>query len=99
MRARRIRKALSHFAPRVTPRYRSDTNNRAENSHQPTRVREKVMRKFKSAGQAQRFLSAFSLILSYFRPRRHLLRAEQYREEMKSKFATWNEVSCVQMAA
>ena len=37
-------------------------NNRAENSHQPTRVREKVMRRFKSAGHAQRFLSPFGII-------------------------------------
>ena len=40
-------------------------NNRAENSHEPTRLREKVMRGFKSAGQAQRFLSAFGIIASY----------------------------------
>jgi putative transposase len=37
-------------------------NNRAENSHQPTRLRERVMRRFKSAGHAQRFLSAFGII-------------------------------------
>ncbi len=73
--------------------------NRAENSHQPTRVREKVMRRFKSAGHAQRFLSAFGIISSHFRPRRHLLTAEQYREELKSRFGTWNEVSCAQIAA
>ncbi len=39
-------------------------NNRAENSHQPTRLRERVMRRFKSAGHAQRFLSAFGIIMS-----------------------------------
>ena len=42
-------------------------NNRAENSHQPTRLRERVMRRFKSAGHAQRFLSAFGIITSHFR--------------------------------
>ena len=42
-------------------------NNRAENSHQPTRLRERVMRRFKSAGHAQRFLSAFGIITSRFR--------------------------------
>jgi putative transposase len=42
-------------------------NNRAENSHQPTRLRERLMRRFKSAGHAQRFLSAFGIITSYFR--------------------------------
>jgi putative transposase len=43
-------------------------NNRAENSHQPTRERERRMRGFKSPGQAQRFLSVFGVIASFFRP-------------------------------
>ena len=47
-------------------------NNRAENSHQPTRLRERVMRRFDSAGHAQRFLSAFGIITSHFRVGRHL---------------------------
>jgi putative transposase len=57
-------------------------NNRAENSHQPTRLRECVMRRFKSSGHAQRFLSAFGIITSYFRPPRHLCTADVYREMM-----------------
>ena len=67
-------------------------NNRAENSHQPTRLREKVMRRFKSAGHAQRFLSVFGIIMSHFRPGRHLYTASGYREVMKSRFVTWEEV-------
>ncbi|HKR52288.1 MAG TPA: IS6 family transposase [Pseudonocardiaceae bacterium] len=67
-------------------------NNRAENSHQPTRQRERAMKKFTSSGGAQRFLSAFSGISPHFRPRRHRLTAVQYRHEMTSRFATWNEV-------
>jgi len=47
-------------------------NNRAENSHQPTRVRERVMKRFASPGQAQRFLFAFGSIRQHLRPRRHL---------------------------
>ena len=47
-------------------------NNRAENSHQSTRLRERAMRQFKSAGHAQRFLSAFGIITSLFRVGRHL---------------------------
>jgi len=74
-------------------------NNRAENSHQPTRVREKVMRRFKSVGHAQRFLSAFSHISSHFRPGRQLYSAGGYREVMKLRFAAWSEVSCVQPVA
>jgi transposase-like protein len=50
-------------------------NNRAENSHQPTRVRERAMKKFSSPGGAQRFLAAFSVISTHFRTRRHLLHA------------------------
>jgi putative transposase len=66
-------------------------NNRAENSHQPTRSRERVMRRFKSTGHAQRFLSAFGIITSHFRVGRHLYRASAYRAMMKSRFAMWEE--------
>ena len=52
-------------------------NNRAENSHQPTRQRERAMKRFKSSRHAQRFLSAFSGISAHFRPRRHLLSATE----------------------
>jgi len=54
-------------------------NNRAENSHQPTRQRERQMRRFKSPGQAQRFLSAHGPINNLFRVGRHLLKAQHYR--------------------
>jgi putative transposase len=67
-------------------------NNRAENSHQPTRLRERVMRRFKSAGQAQRFLSVFGIITSHFRPGRHLCKAGVYREMMTRRFVVWEEV-------
>ena len=66
-------------------------NNRAENSHQPTRQRERAMRKFRSPGGAQRFLSAFSRISPHFRPRRHRLTAAQHRHEMNTRFTAWNE--------
>ncbi len=91
--------AKAEVMPGVEHRQHKGLNNRAENSHQPTRVREKVMRRFKSAGHAQRFLSAFSHIASHFKPRRHLLTAERYRAEMELSFTTWAEVSCVRMAA
>lgn len=55
-------------------------NNRAENSHQPTRKREQDMQRFKSAGHAQRFLSAQGPIHQHFRPRRHRMSAAAYRE-------------------
>jgi putative transposase len=68
-------------------------NNRAENSHQPTRARERAMKRFTSARHAQRFLSAFSGISSHFRPRRHRISAQEYRSEMATRFTTWNEIT------
>jgi putative transposase len=50
------------------------------------------MKRFHSAGGTQRFLSCFSAISPHFRPRRHRLTADGYREEMASRFATWNEI-------
>ena len=68
-------------------------NNRAENSHQPTRQRERAMKGFRSVGAAQRFLSAFSGISPHFRPRRHLMTAPGYRAEMTIRFAIWDQVT------
>ena len=68
-------------------------NNRAENSHQPTRQRERAMKKFTSARHAQRFLSAFSGISPHFRLRRRRLSAAEYRSEMAVRFTTWNEIT------
>ena len=67
--------------------------NRAENSHQPTRQRERAMKRFTSPGHAQRFLSAFSGISPHFRPRRHLLSAAEYRLVIADRFAAWNEIT------
>jgi len=61
------RAAKAELMPSVEHLEQKYQNNRAENSHQPTRLREKVMRRFKSAGHAQRFLSAFGIITSHFR--------------------------------
>jgi putative transposase len=68
-------------------------NNRAENSHQPTRQRERAMKGFRSPGRAQRFLACFSPISPHFRPRRHRLSAAEYRTEMHHRFTTWNEIT------
>ena len=78
--------------PSVTHRRSKYLNNRAENSHQPTRIRERVMKRFASPGQAQRFLFAFSHIRQHFRPRRHLISAPQWRTEMTNRFAAWNQI-------
>ena len=78
--------------PSVNHRRSRYLNNRAENSHQPTRIRERVMKRFASPGQAQRFLFAFSHIRAHFRPRRHLMSAPQWRSEMTTRFAVWHQV-------
>jgi putative transposase len=78
--------------PGVEHRHQKYQNNRAENSHQPTRLRERAMRRFKSAGHAQRFLSAFGIISSHFRVgTTHLLGASGYKEVMQSRLAVWKE--------
>ena len=69
-------------------------NNRAEVSHQPTRQRERQMRRFKSAAHAQRFLSVQGPVLNLFRVGRHLLRAVHHRLLRTRSFQVWNEVTC-----
>jgi putative transposase len=68
-------------------------NNRAEVSHQPTRQRERQMRRFKSAKHAQRFLSVHGLVLNLFRVGRHLLRAAHHRLLRTHSFMVWNDVT------
>ena len=63
------------------------------------RQRERVLRRFKSAGHAQRFLSAFGPIRDHFCPRRHRLKAAEYRRERVQRFAVWNAVTGAQLAA
>src|SRR6266853_5971608 len=86
--------AKAEVMPSVEHCQQKYENNRAENSHQPTRLRERVMRRFKSTGHAQRFLSAFGMITAHFRVGRHHYRAHGYREVMKLRFAVWQEVVC-----
>ena len=73
--------ATRDVLPSVEHRRHKGLNNRAENSHQPTRERERRMRRFKSPGHAQRFLAAYGPIASHCRPRRHRLTAQDYREK------------------
>ncbi|GAB3176843.1 IS6 family transposase [Streptomyces incanus] len=77
----------------VEHRSHKGLNNRAEDSHQPTRQRERAMKGFRSVGGAQRFLSAFSGISPHFRPRRHLLTATEYRAETAVRFAVWDQIT------
>ena len=70
-------------------------NNRAEVSHQPTRQRERQMRRFKSAAHVQRFLSVHGPVQNLFRVGRHLLRAVHHRLSRTQAFGVWREVTCV----
>jgi putative transposase len=72
-----------------TSRY---ANNRAELSHEPTRVRERGMRKFKSIEQAQRFLGAHAAVYNLFNLGRHLISAENYQYFRLRAFATWEKL-------
>ncbi len=117
--------ALRAVLPGVEHRRHKGLNNRAENAHQPTRERERRMRRFKSPGHAQRFLAAYGPIAStvrseylgsilgdiagksygetpekyqtrctsHFRPRRHRLTAQAYRETRTGRCATWRAVT------
>ncbi|CAL9327846.1 hypothetical protein SUDANB6_00011 [Streptomyces sp. enrichment culture] len=68
---------------------------RAENSHQSTRQRERAVKGFRSVGAAQRFLAAFSGISPHFRPRRHLMTGTRHRAEMTVRFAVRKQVTGV----
>lgn len=88
--------AQRELLPEVRHRSSRYLNNRAENSHRPTRRRERQMQRFKSAEQAQRFLSAHSMIYGHFRPRRHLMTAGEYRRARTKAFRSWQQETCVQ---
>ena len=91
--------AKRDLMPGVEHRQHKALNNRAENSHQPTRRRERQMKRFKSARQAQQFLSAHDQINNLFHLRRGHVSAVQYRAARARAFAIWAEVSGVAAAA
>ena len=70
-------------------------NNRCELSHEPTRVRERGMRKFKSIHQAQRFLNAHAAVYNLFNLGRHLVSADSYRFFRQRAFASWESAVAI----
>ena len=90
-------KSYSAAKRKVLPGVTHDTgqyaNNRAELSHQPTRLRERQMRRFKSSRQAQRFLSAHGLITNLFRVGRQHLRSSNHRLLRSRSFAIWRTIT------
>jgi putative transposase len=91
--------AKREILPGVEHRRHKGLNNRAENAHQPTRRRERQMKRFKSSGQAQRFLSAHDQINNLFRLRRDHRPAIEYRAARTQAFQTWAEVTGVAATA
>src|SRR3954447_315040 len=85
--------AKREIVPGVEHRQHKGLNNRVENSHQPTRPRERQMKRFKSARQAQRFLSAHDQINNLFHLRRDHISADQYRAARTQAFQTWAEIT------
>jgi putative transposase len=81
--------AKREILPGIEHRQSRYLNNRCEVSHQPTRRRERHMRRFKSARQAQQFLSIHTPIHNHFQLRRHRLSASGYRAARDRAFATW----------
>ena len=75
--------------PETTHSTKQYENNRAEQSHESTRVRERGMRKFKSVRQAQRFLGAHAAVSNLFNLGRHLVRAEHYRNLRVGAIEEW----------
>jgi putative transposase len=93
--------AHREILPEVRHRTSRYLNNRAENSHRPTRRRERQMQRFKSLQQAQRFLSSHAMIYGHFRPRRHLMTAAQYRHTRAEAFRVsglFNALYCIPRA-
>jgi putative transposase len=87
--------AKREIMPGIEHRQHKGLNNRAENSHQPTRRRERQMKQFKSAGQAQRFLSAHDQINNLFHLRRDHVTAAEHRAYRTQKFRVWTEICSV----
>ena len=78
----------------VEHRQHKGLNNRAENSHQPTRRRERIMKRFKSAQQAQRFLSVHDQVANLFHtPYPKSVPADFRRSSRERAFAVWSEIS------
>jgi putative transposase len=86
--------ALRPLVHGIDHRAHKGLNNRAEVSHRPTRRREKIMGRFKSPRQAQRFLSVHDQVQTIFRPRRHKLSAPAYRQSRSDAHSIWDDITC-----
>jgi putative transposase len=87
--------SVEHLRARAAARL----NNRVEQSHQPTRLRGRLVRRFKSVPSAQRFLAAFSCFSDHFRLHRHLLTAGTHRAVRHLRYTTWRALAAAVTAA
>jgi putative transposase len=91
--------ARAKMGLRVEHRQHKGLNNRAENSHQPTRRRERIMKRFKSARQAQRFLAIHDQVANLFHiPYPEKATAEDRRTTRNRAFAVWGDISKTDVA-
>lgn len=86
---RSYNKPIRQLAPNADHRAHKGLNDRIEGSHRPTRKREKLMARFKSLRQAQRFLSAHDQTNVIVRPRRYCLSTISYRHARSDAFDLW----------
>lgn len=84
--------------PGVEHRSHKGLNNRAENSHQPIRRRERIMKRFKSARQLQCFVSIHDPIANLFHIPRHDIPSDHHRELRAAAMRMWNEIACLEAA-
>jgi putative transposase len=82
----------------VEHRSHKGLNNRAENSHQPTRRRERIMKGFKSARHVQRFVSIHDPVANLFHISRHDIPSDHHRELRTEAMKIWNEIARLQLA-
>ena len=91
--------AKREIMPGVEHRQHKDLNNRVENSHQPTRRREWIMKRFKSPRQVQRFLSIHDQVVNLFTHRSSQDTAATFHSARNQAFTAWAEITGVAMAA
>ena len=87
------------LCPSADHRVHKGLNNRAEASHRHTRRREKIIGRFKSPGQAQRFLSVHDQTAALCRPKRHRLSAVSYRHARADAFSLWSDFAAEMTAS
>ncbi|CAN7695656.1 IS6 family transposase [Neorhizobium tomejilense] len=85
--------AKRDIMPSVEHRSHKGLNNRAENSHQPIRRRERVMKRFKSAGQLQRFVSIHDPIANLFHIPRHDISSSHHRQLRAAATEAWRQIA------